>query len=403
MPAPTTTFGVGDYGGYNNWYSYGNNTMYTNWYSSPFSTGTMGRVTALGDRWDGWTSGTTGHNGLYNSGSPFGRVAVTADFGVGTGSGSSETMHNAATSANFWTASTTYYLGFARVAADSHTVGFQTGFGSGSSGKSAGDGDLSGGSAAGGSLPCYGTIVNTAVYVRRSGAWVQTFAYVRRSGSWTGPAVVNVWRSGAWSISNLLRDHHIPARGLPVIVDVGEGPERGWLVEDGEMGWFGSIDPTLYAKDFDWRVPGHYVNELRPPNYRYNSAEPQQWVEMRQFAADKAQRLITQGNFKEAEIWKSLTGPESKINMTPAELTRIVSTRLSRELWSPPLTRSRPSIISLAEAASDFSVLTPDSSLSTLTSGSHSIRKKVLGVPSVIGRSSNVVSPDLAAPLRRLR
>jgi hypothetical protein len=57
-------------------------------------------------------------------------------------------------------------------------------------------------------------------------------------------------------------ERHIPERGLPVRVNVGGDWETGWVVE-GEIGWFGSIDPTALGLE-DWTKPGIYTDVPYP-------------------------------------------------------------------------------------------------------------------------------------------
>lgn len=384
MSSPDVTFGPGDYGGYNNWVFSGSNNKWTNWNNSQF-TGGPGRHTAQAARWDaysGFSGGCNGHNGLYQSASPYTKVNGTADYGVGAvGGGTSQTMHNVGVGALYF-GSANFYMGFKRDQAASEIFAFQNGTYAGYAGKDADDSDINSGVSnwAGvgspGGVPVYATYVFLSIYVRRAGAWNQVFPYVWR-GSWVN-MVVWVYR-GSWQYLNALPwtvwmtkgGRHVPARGMPVLVDVGDGLERGWVQEDGPE-WFGSVDPSQYAEYFDWRKPGHYAMPLKEPNFRYNSREPQQWVEARQYAADQVRRRLAAGDLREVETWKQVTTlqgprltprgwdtasqplPAGWLNKTPSSLRHAVSQHAARRSASPILLAppARSGILSAVGASS---------------------------------------------------
>ena len=275
-----TTFGPGDYGGYNDWAFSGSNSFWTNWNTSTFATGVLGRITAIAARWDcysGFCAATTGHNDVWDTSNNL--AQSTGSFSTTCrAAGTTETMHNA-TCNDLWQNNASYYIGFSRTNTQCSIHAWKDNSNGGYAGKSANDGTNSGGTtnwggSTNGGMPVFGTVTDTNVYVRRGGAWTKTFVYVRRSGAWTGPVYVYVRRSGAWTLLNELKEHEIPKNGEEALVDVGEGLERGWIVEEGEMSWFGSEDPT--TQEWDWRIPGHYEWSRQPWTGRFNSHEPEE-------------------------------------------------------------------------------------------------------------------------------
>lgn len=308
-----TTFGNGDYGGYNDWVFSGANSFFTSWDNGIYSTGVLGRITSIAARWDGNGSAPTGHNGVYQSTSPFTRQALTNTFtATNRTAGTTATMHNVATTADLWQSNASYFIGFSRDSSLTSFFSFKDGGGGsgGYAGKSATDGNINGGTnnwggvANPGGLPVFGTVTDTNIYVRRSGAWTKTFVYVRRSGAWTGPVLVYVRRSGAWTLLNELKQHEIPKNGEGALVDIGKGLERGWIVEEGERSWFGNVDPT--TQSWDWTQEGHYEWEWGKWTGRFNSHEPEEIAYARLEAVYNRDQAIKSGNFEEIKRWTNI-------------------------------------------------------------------------------------------------
>lgn len=302
-----STFGPGDYGGYNDRGFSGVNTFWTNWNTSTFATGILGRVTAIAARWDYYTiscSSATGHNTIWDTSNN--KVQGTGTFSVnGTGDTFNDTMNNASCG-DVWQNNASYYIGFSRDSSKCSHFSWKDNTNGGYAGKSAGDSTNSGGTAnwvgtTNGGLPVYGTVTVTNIFVRRSGAWTRTFVYVRRSGAWTGPVFVYVRRSGAWTLLNELKEHEVPKNGEEALVDVGEGLERGWITEDGEKSWFGSEDPT--TQDFDWSVPGQHEWEWKPWTGKYSSFDSEEIAWDRLGAQWKWDQALRQENYAEADKW----------------------------------------------------------------------------------------------------
>lgn len=297
-----STFGPGDYGGYNDWAFSGANTFWTNWNTSTFATGTIGRVNAIGVRWDGYSgfcTGSSGHNDLWSTGNSL--VVNTGNYGVSSvGGGTSETMHNVSC-ADTWQNNASYYIGFWRVAAKCSIFAWKDGVNGDWAGKSADDGTNSGGShwASGdGGLPVFGTVAPGTVYVRRGAAWTPILAYVRRGSGWTNVRV-ELRRSGSWNVIDWLQQgHSIPPEGMPVEVNLGEHWEPGWLVEEGNTSWFGNVDPD--TSDFSWRG-------------KYNSFEPDEVAEQRLQAHYEWHQALRWERYEEAKKWYVKYQPPIKL------------------------------------------------------------------------------------------
>lgn len=319
------TFGSGDYGSYNNWVKQGGAAFYTNWNSNTYgpATANAGRIINLAARWDYASSlcaGTVGHGDMWDGAGNL--VATTVNYATsGQADGFVETMHvsGAGSSATggspslfyYWvTVGPTYYIGFQRDSSKCHIFGFRTGGGGGYAGKTGTDSNNGGGTAAyggagNGGLPGYATTTINQVYVRRVGAWQQAFAYTSRSSVWnggSGPEFVNVRRSGAMTVVNWLQQEGgLPPHGAPIEVNVGEGWEPGWMVDEGEVGWFGSVDPT--TQSFDWNKPGHYEWEDRPWTGRYSSDESNEIAERRLEAMYEWDKALKLENYQGAKLW----------------------------------------------------------------------------------------------------
>lgn len=317
-----TTFGFGDTTGHNNFAFAGAGTASNNeWENQSWGTGQFGRIVALAARWSGYTSGvgigscsnpsgvsnmwTGNNNGVLSSGS----------YGAGTvSSGGAIAQLNNSGTADFWQNNNSYFLGF-------RTGGCLYFHGTTNSGNYSGNGD---GTGPGGGANCwggtgcfgfgtFGTVQVTLVFVKRGGVWTQARVYVKRGGVW-GTAYVQVKRTGAFTgVLNMAEwlqesERHIPEKGMPVEVNVGEGWEPGWIVETGEYAWFGSYDPTTLG--VDWWKPGHY----HAPNVftgRYNSAEPEEVVEARLQAYYEWDKALRWENYKEANFWYQRFQPGS--------------------------------------------------------------------------------------------
>lgn len=316
-----TTFGFGDQTSEDN-YAFsgsGQNRDYE-WEWSSFATGQYGRIVALAARWSGYTSGV----GIGFCGSSNGESTLwtgnhapdlsTGNYGSGqvTAGGQVPGLHNAGTS-DYWQNNGTYWLGFHSPAclyfSGVTNNGGYTGNGSGGPGSGANNWGNTGRFGFG----TYGTVQVTLVFVKRGGVWTQARVYVKRGGVW-GTAYVQVKRTGAFTgVLNMAEwlqesERHIPEKGMPVEVNVGEGWEPGWIVETGEYAWFGSYDPTTLG--VDWWKPGHY----HAPNVftgRYNSAEPEEVVEARLQAYYEWDKALRWENYKEANFWHQRFQPGS--------------------------------------------------------------------------------------------
>lgn len=248
-----TTFGPGDYGGYNDWAfsGTGGGTFPINWNTSTFATGVLGRITAIAARWDYYTglcASCNGQNAIWDTSNNLVRLG-TAFASSGSGAGTNQTMNNIGCG-DVWQNNASYYIGFVRDGAQCSIHSWKDNAQGGYAGKSGSastntGGTVNWGGTTNGGLPVYGTVTDTNIYVRRSGAWSKTFVYVRRSGAWTGPVYVYVRRSGAWTLLNKLKEHEIPKKGEEALVDIGDGLERGLIVEEGETSWFGNVDPAV--------------------------------------------------------------------------------------------------------------------------------------------------------------
>lgn len=281
-----STFGPGDATGNDCAWS-GANSFWTNWNTSTFSTGIVGRITALAMRWDGSNNAPcttcTGRNDLWNTSNSLVlntttySVVCTAICNGGIGQC---TLHNVGTS-DLWQSSASYYLGIWRPSNQCTSLVWVNNANGGYAGKSADDGTNSGGTAnwggtTNGGLLGYGTVTVSNIYVKRAGSWNRVLVFLKRSGAWnTTPSYVYVKRAGAWTLVNELKEYEIPKNGEEILVDIGEGPEKGWIVEEGEKSWFGSSDPT--TQKFDWTKEGHYQwDQTIPWSGKYNSFEPEE-------------------------------------------------------------------------------------------------------------------------------
>lgn len=294
------SFGPGDISA--NDFAFDQGGFYTDWSTTGFGSGSLNRVLDIAVRWGSHSGTTTGRNDIWDGTN---LVATTASNGVSTaGTG---TYNNYGAAATYWLNNATYYGGAGFTSSSYFSLPWRDGSGGNYAGKTAGDGTMTGGTTnwAGvsnpGGLGWAATTQNTAIYVFRSGAWTQCFVYVMRSGTWT---ILNVYvqRSGAWTVLNWLRQgHDIPAKGMPVMIDVGEGLERGWITY-GEIGWFGQIDPT--GQGIDLSKPGCY--DIPYPAIftgRYNNREPEEVADARLYAHDQWKRALASGNEASAAYW----------------------------------------------------------------------------------------------------
>lgn len=299
------TFGPGDYGGYNDW-AFAQGAYWTNWNTSVFNPGSIGRITAIGARWDaysGLSPGTaSGHNTLWTAaGAKTNNTATYAT--TPRAAGTTAAMHNVALISNEWQPANNFFIGFECGSGDSHIHSWADGANGGYSGKSASDASVSGGTAnwggtVNGGLPVFGTNQIVNIFVRRGGVMTAIYTYAKRSGVFNGPLIDAVRRGGVQNPLDLVAwlnatGRHIPARGLRVLVDVGEGWEVGWAVE-GPIGWFGSIDPTKMGVK-DWTRPFHEVVPLQAYSGRFNSIESEEVVDRRMREYDQWQRALRAG------------------------------------------------------------------------------------------------------------
>lgn len=292
-------FGPGDISA-NDWAFSNANTFWTNWSTTTFSNGGLGRVNStMRCRWGTNSSSTSGHNDIWGSGTAL--AASTGNFSVTTsGTGS----YNAATvSPNpTWLASDSFYGGNWRTASQTSTTPFRDGSGGNYAGKSADDGNNSGGTtnwagvASPGGMGWSVDYTVSAVFVRRGGVWVRCAVYVRRAGAWTRTTIF-VRRGGAWTTVALHRylnetQKHIPERGMFVEVAYDGGDwEPGWIVE-AETGYFG---------------PGDTVENGFNP--RYNSWEPVDLVEDRAITYYEWQKAIKEDNQERADSLAKIIWP----------------------------------------------------------------------------------------------
>lgn len=304
------SFGPGDITANDYAFSLGG-SFWTNWSNNAFASSSLSRTTAIACKWCAHSGTTTGHNDIWRS-SDLVRAAYTSDFGVGVVANG---QYSNVGTATFWLANQSFYGGFWRTSSQNSRTSFRDGSGGGYSGKSADDGNISGGTnnwapvASPGGLGWFCTSTNCNVYVMRSGSWTQCSVYVNRGGggNWS-QCNVYVNRGGGvnWSIANWLQEsgNHIPERGMKVLVDVGEGLEDGWVTED-HIGWFGSVDPTALGLK-DWTKQGFYTEFKETITGRYNSEEPAEIVDRRLYAYDKWQRLLSSGDLDELEHWRRI-------------------------------------------------------------------------------------------------
>lgn len=313
-------FGFGDTTGHNNFAFAGANTgTNDNWENSSFATGQFGRIVALAARWSGYTSGV----GVGSCGSPSGAgtiwtgnnggVLSTGSYGTSViSSGGAVAQLNNASTADFWQNNNSYYIGFVTGTCLYYTGTTNNGsYAACGAGCGPGGGTVNWGGTGAFGFGTYGTVQVTLVYVRRGGAWTSARVFVRRSGAWV-TGYVYVRRSGAWTgplnMAEWLQksEQHIPEKGLPVEVNVGDGWEPGWIVETDQYAWFGSLDPE--GLGFDWTKPGGYETPLRFTG-RYSSAEPEEIVEDRLEAYYKWDRALRLENYREADKWHKLFQP----------------------------------------------------------------------------------------------
>ena len=259
----TLQFGRGDISPNNYPISY-SGLWWTNWDNNNYSSGPVyGRVLNLAFRWGAGTGTVTGHNDIWDITPPYNRIAFSTDFNVSTtGYGA---FWNPGAAATWWITPQNYYGGYWRNSSQSGTVPFVNGAGGGYAGKSGDDLNINGGTsnwygfANPGSPGWLTTIQQCLIYVRRSGVWTNLpYMYVNRGGggNWSVSVVyVNRGGGGNWTILNKYLNEtgrHIPAAGMPVMVDGDRGQEPGWLIE-GDVGWFGSVDPAALGVP-DWKT-----------------------------------------------------------------------------------------------------------------------------------------------------
>lgn len=316
-------FGPGDYGGYNDWAKSGSGAFYTNWNSSTFGAGAgvLGRNINIAVRWDYASSicaSALGHGDLWDGAGNL--QSTTNNYSAsGQADGFVETMHVSGAGASgtggspstnyYWINSgATYYIGFQRDSTKCSIFGWKDGTSGGYAGKAGSDSTNGGGTAnwggtVNGGLPVYATITVTQAYVRRSSAWTSVYERTRRTSAWTPQTLIGVRRSGSMTLVNWLRqtERHIPLKGLPVEVNVGEGWEPGWVTEEGEFGWFGSVDPT--TQRFDWTKPGDYQWEDRPWTGRFNSHESEEVAQARMRARFEWDQAMRRENYPVARKW----------------------------------------------------------------------------------------------------
>lgn len=304
-----STFGSGDYGGYNDW-TFSQGSFYTNWNTTQYNPGALGRVQALGARWDAYSGLAPGtcsaRNVLWRASTNLNATQTGVLSGTPRSAGTTATMHSADCTDLWVTGLVNYYLGFSAGSGDSHIFSWKDGSNGGYSGKSASSANNTGGTAnwggtTNGGLPVFGTLTISKVYVRRAGAWVRTFVYVRRSGVWTGPVVVKVRRSGVWTTINQVKEYEMPKNGEEILIDIGDGLERGWIIEEGEKSWFGSEDPT--TQSWDWTKTGDYDWECKSWTGKYNSFESDELADYRLEARYKWDQALRWENYKESSIW----------------------------------------------------------------------------------------------------
>lgn len=286
-----STFGSGDYGGYNDFAHSSTNSFWVNWNTNGYSTGSTGRVVSVAVRWgvfSGDCSSVVGHHALWGTSNPFNEVNTTN----ATTQTANETTYGSYVNlgmSDVWQSNASYIMGFVRDASKCSLVPFKDGTNNSYAGKGTTESNLSGGTvnwggvANPGGLPVLGTVTLTQVFVRRGGAWVPVFVYVRRSGAWSAtPVYISVRRSGVWVPLNQANFDFsdIDNKPMEALVDVGEGPERGYIMESGEQGWFGNIDPITILHD--WRQQGLFTDLPKDVfTGRYNSSEPDEIVEKR--------------------------------------------------------------------------------------------------------------------------
>jgi hypothetical protein len=329
----STTFGSGDLGGTNNDYvASGVNAFWTNWNNSQITTGNLGRIVIIAARWGVCFAAcaappscttVTGHNDVW--------LVPSLALARASGNGTSTTdmpygSWNSLGATDYWLSVQNLYMGFWRTASQCVGIPFRDGTYSGYAGKSNDDGNISGGTNnwAGvgnpGGINVLGLLIESAIWVRRSGAWTRAYVGVRRSGAWSpSRAYVNVRRSGAWTPLNFAdwmntTQRHVPERGMPILVLADRGLEQGWLTEEGE-GWFGNTDPRELAKQgIDWTKRGSFpMSADMAWTGRYNSSEPEEKVWFRQLAREQWAKALAREDHQESKrLYQLWTPPHTE-------------------------------------------------------------------------------------------
>jgi hypothetical protein len=303
------SYGPGDVNA-NDWVFSGGNTFWTNLSTTVFGSGSINRPTALACRW-GSNNGAaiTGRSDTWTSGGPL--AAYSSNYTVtATGVGS---YNNAGAAATWWLANASFFGGYWRTASQNSNTPFLDGSGGNYGGLSADDGTVAGytvnwaGVANPGGLGWFVTSSNTLIYVRRGTGYVQAQTYIRRTNAWA-TQLVYIRRTGAYTVLNELKpihetltqwQRHIPESGLAIEAwSPYYGWERAYLVE--EPGWFGSVDPTGWAKFgiADWRKPGNYLGVPYPTPYtgRHNALDTEEIIDARLREHDQWLHAQTRGD-----------------------------------------------------------------------------------------------------------
>lgn len=301
------SFGPGDISA-NDW-AFATGIFYTNWSTTGFGSGSLNRVLNIAVRWGAHSGTATARNNIYDGTN---LQAYTAQNGVSTVDTGS--YNNYAAASTFWLNNATYYGGVGFTSSSALSLPFRDGSGGNYSGKTAGDGDMTGGTnnwagvGSPGGLGWAATTQNTLIYVFKSSVWTQCFTYVMKSGAWT-VCQTSIMKSSVWTALNWLREgNSIPERGLEVMVGDEDGWHRGMLVE-AEVGWFGQIDPT--GQGLDLSKPGQYSIPY-PATFtgRYNHREPEEVAQARMYAHDQWKRAFVNGNERAAAYWSKQFQPD---------------------------------------------------------------------------------------------
>lgn len=326
------TFGTGNTNDQNDFCGSGSNTFWTNWNTSQFSSGNHGRITTLGVRWGvntSFCSSTTGHNSLWFSGTSL--ATKTGDFGVSATQGAGSFYSAACT--DLWQTSQNYYIGFSRASGGCESIIWKDGAHGNYAGKSAGDANNGSGStnwcgfASPGGIQVQGTVNPTPTYVKRGGVYTQAFVYVQRGGVWSAtPSYVYKNISGTWTLLNFFEwiqktERHIPEKGFKVWIDNGDGLEPGWILEEGDPGWFGNVS-FEQSKIWEKEGPTEKLSSL-PFDGRYNSWEPEEVVESRLRAHYEWDQALRWENYQAANEWYKLWQPESLELVRSSKLTTL--------------------------------------------------------------------------------